>query len=75
MKLSNLLGTASCAVIVFLAGTRFGQSDGGPVPAPRDPAALQQHTERARQLAGDDLKDTIGLLCTPAAATARAKTL
>jgi metallo-beta-lactamase class B len=77
MKLPNLLGTASCAAIVFLAGASFAQPDTGNTPrlAPSDPAAMQQHTERARQIAGEDLKDTIGLICTPEAATTRAKTL
>jgi metallo-beta-lactamase class B len=73
MKLSILLGTASWIIAVFLTGTSFGQPDTG--PAARNPAAVQQHTERARQIAGEDLKNTIGLLCTPVAATARAKTL
>jgi metallo-beta-lactamase class B len=77
MKLSNLSGAASCAAIFFSVAASFGQPNDGakPLPAPRDPAAMQQHTERARRIAGEDLKDTIGLLCTPEAATARAKTL
>ncbi len=74
MKPSKLLGATSCAAIALLAGASFAQP-GSSLSAPRDPAAVQQHTERARQIAGEDLKDTIGLLCTPAAATARAKTL
>ena len=72
MRLSILLGT-TCVATGLLMGVSLGQSDNN--PAARDPAAVQQHTERAQQLAGEDLKNTIGLLCTPAAATARAKTL
>jgi metallo-beta-lactamase class B len=75
MKLPNLLARASCLATIFLGGASFGQPDTMPVQAPRDPAAVQEHTERARQLADGDLKDSIGLLCTPAAATAYAKTL
>lgn len=78
MKLSSLLGTASCVAIITLTGAGIAQpANNGttPSPAPRDPAAVRQHTEQAARIAGTDLKDTIGLLCTPAAATARAKTL
>jgi len=75
MKLLNLLGTASCVATILLGGASVGQPNNGGMPAPRNPAAVKQHTERAHQLAGEDLKDSIGLLCTPATATAYAKTL
>lgn len=75
MKSSILLATACCIEFVLLAGVCLGQSGDSLLPAPRDPAAVRLHTERARQIAGEDLKDTIGLLCTPSSATARAKKL
>ena len=73
LKLPILMGTASFALVAFLAEVSFGQPANS--PAASGPAAVQRHLQRAQLIAGEELKNTIGLLCTPAAATARAKTL